>query len=137
MAKNRTEMTTEEYMAYIPTEVKNGFLNEEDLIRKTVNRWLDVDEDRIYTSLGECAGYLLDIMADNPGKDLYLTRYSHNGGDYSEIYYEDKENNDEYTTRLCDLAEMIEYAKKDKLKHLKEKEYQKELAKLNKKYGKS
>lgn len=135
--KNRNEMTTMEYLEYIPTEVKKGFLNENDLIRQTVNRWLDIEEDRIYTSLGECARYLLDIMADNPGKDLYLTRYGHNGGDYSEMYYEDKENDDEYTTRLCGLAEMREHAKKNKLKRLKEKEYQKELAKLNKKYGKS
>lgn len=66
MKKNRTKMTTEEYMAYIPT------------------------------------------------------------------------NDDEYTTRLRDLAKMREYIKKkDKLKRLKEKEYQEELAKLNKKYGRS
>lgn len=132
MTKNRREMTTMEYMDYIPEELSNGFLNQEDLVRQTVDRWLDVDKDSIYTSLIVCAGYLLDIIADNPGKDLYFNR----GEDCPEIYYEDEENDDEYTTRLCDLAEMRERDKKEKSEHLKEKEYQKELAKLNKKYGK-
>lgn len=137
MSKNRHNMTTMEYMNYIPEELSNGFLNQEDLPRETVNRWSSMDKDSIYTSLIVCAGYLLDIIANNPGKYLHLTRYGHNGGDCPEIYYEDKENDDEYATRLRDLATMREYAKKDKLKRLKEKEYQEELANLNKKYGKS
>lgn len=126
-------MTTMEYMNCIPEEISNGFLNQEDLVRQKVDRWLDVDKDSIYTSLIICAGYLLEIIADNPGKKLYFTR----GEDCPEIYYEDEENDDEYTTRLCDLAEMRERDKKRKSEHLKEKEYQKELDKLNKKYGKS
>jgi hypothetical protein len=48
MKKNGTEMTTEEYMAYIPTEVKNGFLDEEDLIRREIVRYIRVDEEKIH-----------------------------------------------------------------------------------------
>ena len=135
--KNRNEMSAEEYLEYIPTEVENGFLTQEDLVRKMITRCIPVNEDRIYTSLGECARYLLDIMAENPGKDLYLTRYGQEGGDYSEICYQTEEDDNEYTDRLCRWAEENEDDKNYELKRLKEKEYQKELAKLNKKYGKS
>ena len=44
---------------------------------------------------------------------------------------------DEYTDRLCAKAIFNERDKEKERKLLKEKEYQKELAKLNKKYGKS
>lgn len=46
-------------------------------------------------------------------------------------------SNDEYTDRLYAKAIFNERNRMRELKHLKEKEYQKELAKLNKKYGKS
>lgn len=136
--KDRNEMTTREYLEYIPTEVENGFLMREDLVRGIVTRYIPVDEDRIYTSLSECAGYLLDIIADNPGKDLYLNEYMHDGPYHSmEISYKTEENDSEYTDRLCDLAKIREENKKHELKLLNGKEYQEELAKLNKKYGKS
>ena len=131
-------MSTEEYLEYIPTEVENGFLTQKDLVRQMVTRCIPINEDRIYTSLSECAGYLLDIMAENLGKDLYLTRYSQEGGDYSEICYQTEENDDEYTDRLCRWADAEEDEKNYQLRRrLKEKKYQEELAKLNKKYGKS
>ena len=42
--KNRAEMTTKEYLDYISTEVKNGFLNEEDLIRLKVTRCMHTEQ---------------------------------------------------------------------------------------------
>ena len=126
-------MTTKEYMAYIPTEVKNGFLNEEDLIRREVTRYIHVDESRIRTSLSECISYLSEILAENLGKNLCVDDL-----DYGiSIYYKDEENDDEYTSRLCSEAVFNERDKEKERKLLKEKEYQKELAKLNKKYGRS
>lgn len=111
MAKNRTEMTTREYLEYIPTEVKNGFLAEEDLDRLKLTRYITADRKRIYTSLNECAEYLLSIVDNNPGKDLYLTQYDCDGEDYPKICFIDEESDDEYTTRLCDLAEIREDSK--------------------------
>ena len=133
MAKNRTEMTTEEYMAYIPTEVKKGFLTQEDLIRREVTRYIHVDEEKIHTSLSECIRYLSGILAENPGKNLYVDDFDYG----TAIYYKDEENDDEYTSRLCGEAIFNERDKEKERKLLKEKEYQKELAKLNKKYRKS
>ena len=126
-------MTTEEYMAYIPTEVKKGFLDEEDLIRREVTRYIQVDESRIRTSLSECIRYLSEILAENPGKNLYVDDFDYG----TAIYYKDEENDDEYTGRLCGEAIFNERNRVRGLKLLKEKEYQEELAKLNKKYGKS
>lgn len=137
MAKNRDEMTTKEYLAYIPTEVENGFLTQEDLIRGYVYRYIPIDDDKMYTSLSECAGYLLDIVANNPDKDLYLNEFNRMGNCSPEIYYKEKENDNEYVKRLLTLASLREQSKNYELKLIKEKEYQKELAKLNKKYGKS
>lgn len=135
--KNRNEMSTREYLEYIPTEVENGFLKQEDLIREYVYRYIPIDPDKMYTSLSECAGYLLDIIADNPGKDLYLNEFNRMGNCSPEIYYKEKENDNEYVKRLFTLASLREESKNHQLKLIKEKEYQKELAKLNKKYGKS
>ena len=126
-------MTTEEYMAYIPTEVKKGFLTQEDLIRREVTRYIHVDESRIRTSLSECISYLSEILAENLGKNLCVDDFDYG----TAIYYKDEENDDEYTSRLCGEAIFNERDKEKERKLLKEKEYQKELAKLNKKYGKS
>lgn len=131
--KNRNEMTTREYLEYIPTEVKNGFLDEEDLIRREIVRYIRVDEEKIHTSLSECIRYLSEILAENPGKNLYVDDFDYG----TAIYYKDEENDDEYTGRLCGEAIFNERNKEKERKLLKEKEYQKELAKLNKKYGRS